>query len=102
MKELTEIEERGVKSLPFSKTFLKDENQELLASNPQLLQLNKIGFSEDDRETINSLIESPPSPTNKFEFSKKFAEDRLWSAFPNYNAWLLETWSVLNGYADFS
>lgn len=102
MKELTEIAERGVKSLPFYKTFLKDENQELLERNSKLMQLNKFGFSEDDQETINSLIDSPPSPTNKFEFSKKFAEDRLWSAFPNYNAWLMETWSVLNGYANFS
>jgi hypothetical protein len=102
MKELTEIAERGMKSLPFYKTFLKDENRELLERNTQLMQLNKLGFSEDDQETINSLIDSKPPPTNKFEFSKKFAEDRLWSAFPNYNSWLLETWSVLNGYADFS
>ena len=97
--ELNSIAEENKKVMPFYKTFLKEENQSLLKRNYDLMQLSDSIMPASMQTKILDHINSPVTPLNKFEFSKKFAEDQLWAAFPNHHNWLLETWTLLNSYA---
>mgnify|MGYP001304845489 CR=1 FL=1 len=99
MKELVEISEANKKSMPFYKTFLKEENQTLLSRNYDLMQLHDSIMPASMQTKILDHVDTPLNSLNKFEFSKKFAEDQLWAAFPNHHNWLMETWTLLNSYA---
>ena len=85
--------------MPLYKNFLKEENQSLLKRNYDLMQLVDSILPASMQTKIFDHVDSPVTELNKFEFSKKFAEDQLWAAFPNHHTWLMETWTILNNYA---
>ena len=99
LDELEEIAAKNEKKMPFYKTFLKEENQQLLKRNRKLMQLTDSVMPANMQTKILDHVDEPVTQLNKFEFSKKFAEDQLWAAFPNHHNWLMETWTVLNNYA---
>jgi 5'-3' exonuclease len=99
LNELLAISEDKQKEMPLYKNFLKEETQELLKRNYDLMQLTDSIMPASMQTKIFDHVDSPVTVLNKFEFSKKFAEDQLWSAFPNHHNWIMETWSVLNNYA---
>ena len=99
IQELNDIAEEHKKTMPLYKTFSKEENQDLLKRNYNLMQLKNSIMPASMQTKILDHVDSPVSPVNKFEFSKKFAEDQLWAAFPNHHNWLMETWTLLNSYA---
>ena len=96
---LVKISEEKQKQMPLYKNFLKEENQDLLKRNYDLMQLMDSILSASMQTKIFDHVDSPVTELNKFEFSKKFAEDQLWAAFPNHHNWLMETWTILNNYA---
>jgi len=97
--DLVKISEEKQKEMPLYKNFLKEENQDLLKRNYDLMQLMDSILPASMQTKIFDHVDSPVTELNKFEFSKKFAEDQLWAAFPNHHNWLMETWSILNNYA---
>ena len=97
--ELTEYAHQNIKTMPFYKTFLTEHNQKLLNRNYELMQLKESIMPARMQTNILDHADEPVAPLNKFEFSKKFAEDQLWAAFPNHHSWLMETWTLLNSYA---
>ena len=99
VEDLLKISEDRKMQMPLYKNFLKEENQLLLKRNYDLMQLKDSILPASMQTKIFDHVESPVTELNKFEFSKKFAEDQLWAAFPNHHNWLMETWSVLNSYA---
>lgn len=99
LAELEEIATKNEKKMPFYKTFLKEENQNLLKRNHKLMQLTESVMPASMQTKILDHVDEPVTQLNKFEFSKKFAEDQAWAAFPNHHNWLMETWTVLNNYA---
>ena len=100
VEDLLKISEDRKKEMPLYKNFLKEENQLLLKRNYDLMQLKDSILPASMQTKIFDHVDSPVTELNKFEFSKKFAEDQLWkTAFPNHHNWLMETWSVLNSYA---
>ena len=99
LESLLEIAESKQKQMPLFKNFLKQENQDLLKRNYDLMQLRDSILPASMQTKIFDHVDTPVTELNKFEFSKKFAEDQLWAAFPNHHSWLMETWSVLNSYA---
>lgn len=99
LENLLEISESKQNDMPLFKNFLKQENQDLLRRNYDLMQLKDSILPASMQTKIFDHVDSPVTELNKFEFSKKFAEDQLWAAFPNHHTWLMETWSVLNSYA---
>tara|TARA_B100000676_G_scaffold294541_1_gene332605 strand:- start:500 stop:1579 length:1080 start_codon:yes stop_codon:yes gene_type:complete len=99
LEELEEIAAKNEKKMPFYKNFLKSENRQLLERNMQLMQLTDSIMPAALQTKILDLVDTPVTQLNKFEFSKKFAEDQLWAAFPNHHSWLMETWTLLNSYA---
>jgi len=102
VENLINICEQRKKEMPFFKNFLKEENQELLKRNYNLMQLTDSIMPASIQTKIFDHVDSPVSVLNKFEFSKKFAEDQLWAAFPNHHNWIMETWTILNNYATSS
>lgn len=96
---LVKISEEKQKKMPLYKNFLKEENQDLLKRNYDLMQLMDSILPASMQTKIFDHVDSPVTELNKFEFSKKFAEDQLWAAFPNHHNWLMETWTILNNYA---
>ena len=97
--DLLKISEEKKKEMPLYKNFLKEENQSLLKRNYDLMQLVDSILPASMQTKIFDHVDSPVTELNKFEFSKKFAEDQLWAAFPNHHTWLMETWTILNNYA---
>jgi len=97
--DLVKISEEKQKEMPLYKNFLKEENQDLLKLNYDLMQLMDSILPASMQTKIFDHVDSPVTELNKFEFSKKFAEDQLWAAFPNHHNWLMETWTILNNYA---
>ena len=97
--DLLKISEEKKKEMPLYKNFLKEENQSLLKRNYDLMQLVDSILPASMQTKIFDHVDSPVTELNKFEFSKKFAEDQLWAAFPNHHNWLMETWTILNNYA---
>jgi len=98
-EHLTKISEDKIKEMPLYKNFLKEENQQLLKRNYDLMQLKDSILPASMQTKVFDHVDSSVTELNKFEFSKKFAEDQLWAAFPNHHNWLMETWTVLNNYA---
>ena len=98
-EDLIKISEDKLKEMPLYKNFLKEDNQQLLRRNYDLMQLKDSILPANMQTKIFDHVDRPVSELNKFEFSKKFAEDQLWAAFPNHHNWLMETWTVLNNYA---
>ena len=99
VNDLCKISEEKKKEMPLYKNFLKEENQSLLKRNYDLMQLVDSILPASMQTKIFDHVDTPVTELNKFEFSKKFAEDQLWAAFPNHHNWLMETWTVLNNYA---
>jgi 5'-3' exonuclease len=98
-EDLIKISEDKLKEMPLYKNFLKEDNQSLLKRNYDLMQLKDSILPASMQTKIFDHVDSPVTELNKFEFSKKFAEDQLWAAFPNHHNWLMETWTILNNYA---
>ena len=98
-EDLIKISEDKLKEMPLYKNFLKEDNQSLLKRNYDLMQLKDSILPASMQTKIFDHVDSSVTELNKFEFSKKFAEDQLWAAFPNHHNWLMETWTVLNNYA---
>ena len=98
-EDLIKISEDKLKEMPLYKNFLKEDNQSLLKRNYDLMQLKDSILPASMQTKIFDHVDSPVTELNKFEFSKKFAEDQLWAAFPNHHNRLMETWTVLNNYA---
>jgi DNA polymerase-1 len=99
VNDLLQISEKKQKEMPLYRNFLKEENQSLLKRNYDLMQLIDSILPASMQTKIFDHVDSPVTELNKFEFSKKFAEDQLWAAFPNHHNWLMETWTILNNYA---
>ena len=97
--DLIKISETNLKKMPLYKNFIKEENQSLLKRNYDLMQLVDSILPASMQTKIFDHVDASVTELNKFEFSKKFAEDQLWAAFPNHHNWLMETWTVLNNYA---
>jgi 5'-3' exonuclease len=99
LQDLIKISEDKQKEKPLYKNFLNDDNQTLLKRNYDLMQLVDSILPASMQTKIFDHVDSSVTELNKFEFSKKFAEDQLWAAFPNHHNWLMETWTILNSYA---
>ena len=49
---------------------------------------------------IRNLVNNPIQRLIKVDFQKMFLEDKLYTALPNLNSWLLTNFNQLNHYAE--
>ena len=78
------------------------ESSEIIDRNYQLMQLQEVDISGSTKSRILQKIRQPINRLVKFKFETMFLEDKLFTALPNLNSWLLTNFSKLNNYAEKS
>ena len=64
------------------------------------MQLSEVDISGSTKTKIQEKIREPINRLVKYKFQKMFLEDKLYSALPNLNSWLLTNFNQLNHYAE--
>ena len=83
-----------VKELPDAK--------EVIELNYRLMQLSDVDISGNTKTKIIERVREPINRLVKYKFQKMFLEDKLYSALPNLDSWLLTNFNQLNIYAEKS
>ena len=81
-----------VKELPDAK--------EVIELNYRLMQLSDVDISGNTKTKIIERVREPINRLVKYKFQKMFLEDKLYSALPNLDSWLLTNFNQLNIYAE--
>ena len=76
------------------------EYKETIELNYRLMQLSDVDISGNTKTKIVKKINEPINRLIKYKFQKMFLEDKLYSALPNLNSWLLTNFNQLNHYAE--
>ena len=75
-----------------------DHKDELLR-NYELMKLGEVQLSGSTKTVLRELIDQPISLINKFKIKQLFLEDKLYSAIPNVDSWLMINYNKLNAFA---
>ena len=75
------------------------ESKEIIERNYKLMQLHEVDISGNTKTKIVQKINEPINKLVKYKFEKMFLEDKLFTALPNLNTWLLSNFNQLNRYA---
>ena len=76
------------------------EHKDTIELNYKLMQLSDVDISASTKTKIVDRINEPINRLVKFQFEKMFLEDKLFTALPNVNSWLLTNFNQLNRYAE--
>ena len=78
------------------------ESKDVIELNYKLMQLSNVDISGSTKTKIIDKVNEPINRLVKFQFEKMFLEDKLYTALPNLNSWLLTNFNQLNRYAEKS
>ena len=78
------------------------ESKDIIEMNYRLMQLSDVDISGSTKTKIIDRVNEPINRLVKFKFEKMFLEDKLFTALPNLNSWLLTNFNQLNRYAEKS
>ena len=78
------------------------ESKDIIEMNYRLMQLSDVDISGSTKTKIIDKVNEPINRLVKFKFEKMFLEDKLFTALPNLNSWLLTNFNQLNRYAEKS
>ena len=78
------------------------ESSDIIERNYKLMQLQDVDISGSTKGKIIDRVSEPINRLVKYKFQKMFLEDKLYSALPNIDSWLLKTFNQLNQYAEKS
>ena len=76
------------------------ESKDVIELNYKLMQLSDVDISGSTKTKIMQRVREPINRLVKYKFQKMFLEDKLYSALPNLNSWLLTNFNQLNHYAE--
>jgi|TARA_B100000315_G_scaffold253210_1_gene291548 DNA polymerase-1 len=76
------------------------ESKEIIERNYNLMQLSDVDISGSTKTKIIEKVNEPINRLIKYKFQTMFLEDKLYSALPNVNSWLLTNFNQLNQYAE--
>ena len=76
------------------------ESKDIIELNYKLMQLSNVDISGSTKTKIMERVREPINRLIKYKFQKMFLEDKLYSALPNLNSWLLTNFNQLNHYAE--
>ena len=76
------------------------ESKDVIELNYKLMQLSDVHISASTKTKILDRTRQPINKLIKFQFQKMFLEDKLYSALPNLDSWLLTNFNQLNHYAE--
>jgi hypothetical protein len=66
------------------------------------MQLSDVDISGSTKTKIIERVNEPINRLVKYKFQKMFLEDKLYTALPNVDSWLLTNFNQLNHYAEKS
>jgi 5'-3' exonuclease len=75
---------------------LNDKNG--VERNYELMQLHNTQLQTFAQLHVKDSLDNPITKLNRFEFSKLVTEDKLWNNIPNYQTWIGECFTKLDGY----
>jgi DNA polymerase-1 len=78
------------------------ESKSIIERNFKLMQLSDVDISASTKMKILNNVNKPVQRLIKMKFQKMFLEDKLYSALPNLNSWLMTTFNRLNQMAEKS
>ena len=78
------------------------EAKDQLELNYKLMQLKNVDISGTAKLKINEVVNYPIQRLVKFQFQKMVMEDKLYTAFPDINSWLVATFNVLHTCAEMT
>ena len=76
------------------------DSKDVIELNYKLMQLSDVHISASTKTKIIDRVRQPINKLIKFQFEKMFLEDKLYTALPNLNSWLLTNFNQLNHYAE--
>ena len=76
------------------------ESEDVIELNYKLMQLSDVDISGSTKTKIISKVNEPINRLIKYKFQTMFLEDKLYTALPNLNSWLLTNFNQLNHYAE--
>ena len=78
------------------------ESKDVIERNFKLMQLSDVDISASTKMKILNNVNKPIQRLIKIKFQKMFLEDKLYSALPNLNSWLMTIFNRLNQMAEKS
>ena len=78
------------------------ESKGIIERNFKLMQLSDVDISASTKMKILNNVNKPIQRLIKIKFQKMFLEDKLYSALPNLNSWLMTIFNRLNQMAEKS
>ena len=76
------------------------ESKDVIELNYKLMQLSDVDISGSTKTKIIERVNEPINRLVKYKFQKMFLEDKLYTALPNVDSWLLTNFNQLNHYAE--
>ena len=76
------------------------ESKDIIELNYKLMQLSDVDISGTTKTKITERVRQPINRLIKYKFQKMFLEDKLYTALPNLNSWLVTNFNQLNHYAE--
>jgi 5'-3' exonuclease len=75
------------------------DQEQILHLNERLMQLADVDIGGSLKMNIENCVIQPVDAINKMEFKKMFMMDKLYSAIPNLDTWLSQSFDFLNACA---
>jgi DNA polymerase-1 len=76
------------------------ESKDTIELNYKLMQLSDVDISGSTKTKIINRVNEPINRLIKYKFQTMFLEDKLYTALPNVNSWLLTNFNQLNHCAE--
>ena len=98
-KKLPFLSENRIVNIDEVITELPDA-KDVIELNYKLMQLSDVDISVSTKTKIIERVNEPINRLVKYKFQKMFLEDKLYTALPNVDSWLLTNFNQLNHYAE--
>ena len=98
-KKLPFLSENRIVNIDEVITKLPD-SKDIIELNYKLMQLSDVDISGTTKTKITERVRQPINRFIKYKFQKMFLEDKLYTALPNLNSWLVTNFNQLNHYAE--
>jgi len=74
-------------------------SKDILERNYDLMQLNKVDMPMRTKTRVIEIMNMPIKLLNSYQFKKMVLMDKMYSAIPNIDTWLTQSFNILNSFA---
>ena len=98
IEDLLKSSDAKKKQFKLCETIVNDKDKLFL--NKRLMDLDDLNISGSSKLKIQDLVEKPIQRMVKHKFQRMFLEDKMYTALPNLDSWLHQTFNRLNQMAE--